>query len=64
MAREREYGGQGQQMSIRQEQPKPILGSQPLPLGATAIKYMELEYPVETGLKMVSSKPYHQEEEQ
>ena len=64
MAREREYVGQGQQMSIRQEQPKPVLGSQPPPLGATALKYMEPEYLVETGLEMVSSKPYYQEEEQ
>ena len=60
MVRERKYKGQGQQMSVRQEQPKPILGSQPPPPRATSVKYI---YPVETGLEMVSSKPYYQEEE-
>ena len=51
-------------MTRRKEQPKPILGSQPPPLGSTLIKYMEPKYPIETGLEMVSSKPYYQEEEQ
>ena len=51
-------------MPMRQEQPKPVLGSQPSPPRATAIKYMEPKYPVETGLEIVSSKPYYQEEEQ
>ena len=51
-------------MPIRQEQPKPVLGSQPPPSRATSIKYMEPNYPVEAGLEMASSKPYYQEEEQ
>ena len=38
MAREREYGEQGQQMPMRQEQPKLVLGSQPPTLGATLVK--------------------------
>ena len=46
-------------MPMRQEQPKPILGSQPPPLGATSINYMEPNYPVETILEMVISKPYY-----
>ena len=48
MARERAYGGQGQQMLVRQEQPKTILGSQPPPIGATSTRYVELDYPIET----------------
>ena len=50
-------------MPVRQEQPKPVLGSQPPPPGATSIKYVEPDYSVDTGLEMVSSKPYYQEEE-
>ena len=50
-------------MPIRQEQPKLVLGSEAPPPRATSIKYMELDYPVETNLEMVSSKPYYQEEE-
>ena len=63
MPREREYGGQGQQMPARQEQPKPLFGSQPPPLEATLVKYMKPNYPIEIGLEMVRSKPYYQEEE-
>ena len=50
-------------MQVRQEQPKIVLESQPSTLRATLVKYMETNYPIETSIEVVSSKPYYQEEE-